>query len=350
MKINKTIILWNIVGCVLFLAIPVFLFPHPPEEKDFIFSRPTQRDFIGNVIMLGFFYLNYFLLIPKLYFEKKYLIYFICILVGFLIITIVPSTLTGHNLFNKEISFDTPTVKRVTELPKPQGFTFIEEIRHHIFLFVSVILFSVLLRVRDRLLKTEQAKYVSELTSLRDQINPHFLFNTLNGLYALAVRDKSTPTATGILKLSAMMRYVVTEAGNNLVPVEREIAYINDYIELQKMRLDKRINLSYKVAGSVENQVIAPLILMPFIENAFKHGVNPDEDSSINILIEIVENEIKLTVENNKVHVALSPHEKSGKGIENTKSRLTLLYPSRHFLILNEDEQHFRVQLNIQLP
>jgi sensor histidine kinase YesM len=99
----------------------------------------------------------------------------------------------------------------------------------------------------------------------------------------------------------------------------------------------------------MKKQEIAPLTLMPFIENAFKHGVNPDDDSNINILIEINEKEIKLIVENNKVKVALAPYEKSGKGVENTKSRLNLLYPSRHFLILSEDEKTFRVQLTIQL-
>lgn len=225
----------------------------------------------------------------------------------------------------------------------------VQEIKHHIYLFAAVVLFSVLLKVRIRLLETEQAKHKAEVVSLKDQINPHFLFNTLNGLYALAVRDKSTATATGILKLSGLMRYVVTETGNGFVSMEKEIAYINDYIELQKLRLDKRIQLSYKVFGSIENQQIAPLMLIPFIENAFKHGVNPDEDSNINIMFEVTTSEIKLVVENNKVRVALSPHEKSGKGIENTKSRLKLLYPSRHFLILSEDEKHFRVQLTIQL-
>lgn len=198
-------------------------------------------------------------------------------------------------------------------------------------------------------MRTEEAKHKAELIALKGQINPHFLFNTLNGLYGLAVRDKSTSTATGILKLSGMMRYVVSETGNGFVSLEKELSYINDYIELQKLRLDKRIRLSYKVTGMINKQQLAPLTLMPFIENAFKHGVNPDDDSNINILIELDEREIRLTVENNKVKVALAPHEKSGKGIENTKSRLNLLYPSRHFLIIDEDEKTFRVQLTIQL-
>jgi len=349
MAVSRKILVWHIVGCVVFLTLPVFLFPHPPEEKDFIFSRPTQRDFIGNVIMLGIFYLNYFLLIPKLFQRRKYAIYVLCIVIGFLIIAIVPSLLTGHRLFYKEISMDMPTVTDVHRLPKPEGFTFVEEIRHHIFLYVAIILFSILLKIRDRLLDIEQARHQAEVVALKDQINPHFLFNVLNCLYGLAVRDKSASTATGILKLSGMMRYVVTETGNGMVSLEKEISYINDFIELQKLRLDKRIQLSYRVVGDAGARKIAPLTLMPFIENAFKHGVNPDEDSHINILIEVYGRELKLVVENNKVNVDLAPYERSGKGIENTKSRLALLYPLRHFLIVNEDDKHFRVQLTIQL-
>jgi len=300
--------------------------------------------------MLVFFYLNYYFLIPEIYFKKKYIIYGFCVAVCFLMISFLPSVFTGRlPIPPNEVAIAAPPPATEWVPIKPPGSYFIDEIRHHIFLFAAVVLFSVLLRIRGRLLHTEQARYNAELTSLKDQINPHFLFNTLNGIYALAVRDKSSATATSILKLSGLMRYVVTETGNGFVSLEKEITYINDYIELQKMRLDKRVQLSYGVTGSIADQKIAPLTLIPFIENAFKHGVNPDEDSSINILIEIKKDQLKLTVENNKVKVVLNAFEKSGKGIQNTKSRLQLLYPSKYFLILNEDENHFRMQLTIHL-
>ena len=334
---------WHIGGCIIFLILPIFLFPHPPEEKDFIFSRPTQRDFIGNALMLLIFYLNFFVFIPQFYFKKKYIIYSLFITAGFFIITLLPSFATGRNpfVYNPPTGDSTP--------PVPHGSSFVEEVRHHIFLYAVVILFSILLRVRGRLYNTEMARNHAELLSLKAQINPHFLFNTMNNIYAMAVREKAAATASSILKLSGMMRYVVTETSNGYVSLEKEVSYINDYIDLQKMRLDKRVQLSYRVTGTLTNQSLAPLLLIPFIENAFKHGVNPDEESSINIQIGIEEQSLKLTVENNKVKVALDPHMKSGHGIENTKSRLQLLYPSRHFLILSEDEEHFRVQLTIHL-
>lgn len=340
---TRKYIWWHIIGCIIFLVLPLFLFPHPPEEKDFIFSRPTQRDFIGNAIMLLIFYLNFFVLIPQFYFKKKYIIYTGLVVLGFCIITLLPSFATGRNPF----IYNPPVGQAVP--PVPQGSSFIEEIRHHIFLYAVVILFSILLRVRSRLYHTEMARNHAELLSLKAQINPHFLFNTMNNIYAMAVREKSAATASSILKLSGMMRYIVTETGNGRVSLEKEISYINDYIDLQKMRLDKRVQLSYKVTGTLTDQTIAPLLLIPFIENAFKHGVNPDEESSINIQIEIEEQSLKLTVENNKVKIALDPHMKSGHGIENTKSRLQLLYPSQHFLILNDDEKYFRVQLTLHL-
>ncbi len=352
MKFIKKIIIWHFVGCALFLALPALLSPHPPEEIDFLISRATIRDFLANGFMLAFFYANYYLLIPAFYFKRKYAVYAVSILIFFLVICLFPSVLTGRNPFDSAPLLAKPPIISTSSNwipPFPQGSTFVQEIKHHIFLFAAVVFFSILLRIRGRLLQAEHAKHHAEIVALKDQINPHFLFNTLNGLYALAVRDKSTTTASGILKLSALMRYVVTETGNGFVSLEKELSYLNDYIELQKLRLDKRVQLSYRVTGAFEEQKIAPLTLMPFIENAFKHGVNPDEESSINILIDVSRQELKLVVENNKVHVALGAHEKSGKGIQNTKSRLNLLYPSRHFLILDESEKHFRVQLTIQM-
>lgn len=352
MKSVKKIIIWHILGSVTFLALPAVLSPHPPEEVEFITSRATIRDFLANGFILIFFYANYYALIPFLYFKRRYIVYILSILIFFLAICILPSLLSGRNPFESAPLLGRPPLSNMDAQwtpPLPAGSTLVQEIKHHVYLYAATVFFSIALRMRLRLLQTEEAKHYAEIVALKDQINPHFLFNTLNGLYALAVRDRSTTTATGILKLSGLMRYVVTETGNGFVALEKEISYINDFIELQKLRLDKRVQLSYQVIGSFGDEKIAPLTLMPFIENAFKHGVNPDEDSSINILIEVKKQEIMLVVENNKVHVVLGKHEKSGKGIQNTKSRLNLLYPSRHFLILDEDDKHFRVQLTIRL-
>jgi Histidine kinase len=350
MEKKNRILIAHIIGSLLFLAMPIALSPHAPERNQFFSSSMMLKEFITNCLMLGFFYLNYYLLIPRLFFRKNYPVYALCIVAAFLFICTIPLTFKETrpdrfpprevpDRFNNDLG---PPIG-------PRGPDFLRENMYNLHLFSIVVLFSILLKVRLRLSQSEQAHYQAEVVSLKEQMNPHFLFNTLNGIYALAVRDKSNTTASAILKLSGLMRYVVTETSQVHVDLEKEISYINDYIELQKLRLDKRVQLAFEVVGSTEGKRIAPLILVPFIENAFKYGVNPDEDSSIKIRIEIVYGELTLHVVNNKVKVSMSPFEKSGKGIENTKLRLKLLYPSQYFLDISEDEKIFRVHLIIQL-
>ena len=311
------------------------------------------KDFATNCLMLVFFYVNYYVLIPRLFFQRKYPIYALFIIVCFIAICTIPLPLkakrTDRFMPPRESPNRFDNSNGLRPPPKPRGPDFLRENMYNLHMFSIVVLFSILLKVRLRLSQTEQAHHQAELVSLKEQINPHFLFNTLNGIYALAIRDKSSTTASAILKLSGLMRYVVTETSQEFVDLEKEISYINDYIELQKLRLDKRVQLSYEVVGNSYSKRIAPLLLVPFIENAFKYGVNPDEQSNINIRIEIMDSELKMMVENNKVKVSLSPFEQSGKGIENTKLRLRLLYPSKHSLNLSEGEKQFRVQLTIQL-
>lgn len=341
---------WHLLGCLLFLALPVVLSPRPPEEAGYLNSPATIRDFLAHGFMLSFFYANYYFLIPKLYFTRRYVLYCACIIIFFLIICIAPSWMLGYAPWSSAMqAVHTPYVPNAQQQKMvPTTMAFVHQIKHHIYLFVTVVLFSVLLKVRGRLLATEQASHDAEILSLKNQINPHFLFNTLNGLYAMAVRDKSSATATGILKLSGLMRYVVTETGHGPVLLEKEIAYINDYIELQRMRLAVQSGLSYTVNGIIDQQKIEPLMLVPFIENAFKHGVNPDRETVINIQIDITAKALRLSVENYKTQMKLSSYAKSGVGLENTKLRLQLLYPSKHFLLIDEDDTHFRVQLTLQ--
>ncbi|HRD40256.1 MAG TPA: sensor histidine kinase, partial [Bacteroidia bacterium] len=186
-----------------------------------------------------------------------------------------------------------------------------------------------------------------ELSYLKAQINPHFLFNTLNSIYSLAIQ-KSDETANAVVKLSGMMRYVLTESQNEFVSLQKELDYINNYIELQKTRLDSTIKLHYTITGTTTGKAIAPLILIPFIENAFKYGVNAEENSEITIEISVNEAAINLFVKNNKVSIRPDPENRSGLGIENTKSRLLLLYPGKHYLNIDDNSASFSVSLSIK--
>jgi hypothetical protein len=341
---------WQILGGAAFLIIPLLVAPRPPDMP--FFSLPTMRDFLASCFMLIIFYLNFYILIPFLYFRNRHILYALTVIAGLVVISLVPSLLTGYVPWDLPKHPEIGLFKDHESEPVPlmrSDASFLVQVAHNIFLYSAVILFSLLLRVQVKLLKTELLKHNAELGTLKNQINPHFLFNTLNNIYAFAIREKAPNTSSSILKLSGMMRYVVTETSKEFVALDKEISYTNDYIELQKMRLTKTLHLSYNVTGFIGNQTIAPLILMPFIENAFKHGVNPDEESYIGINISVSENVLTMNVDNQKVKVAPELHAKSGVGIANTKARLELLYPKKYCLSINEDSSHYRVQLTIEL-
>ena len=216
------------------------------------------------------------------------------------------------------------------------------------FLLGSVsTLLSVSLLTASRLHQVESDQLRAELLQLKAQIQPHFLFNTLNSIYALSIRnDERTPET--IVKLSEFMRYIIRDAHRDKVPLVTEINYIANYIDLQKARLRDAVEVDYQLEGDGSRLQIAPLLLFSFIENAFKYGVNPEEDSLIAIHLAIHDNELRLYVANNKVEVNL--FEKStGVGLQNTRERLRLLYPTAHQLTIDDTLTHFRVTLQLTL-
>jgi sensor histidine kinase YesM len=221
-------------------------------------------------------------------------------------------------------------------------------VSHQVFLFLAVFFFSLILKISYRWRQSEKEKLNAELSYLKAQINPHFLFNTLNSIYSLAI-EKSDQTPTAIVKLSGMMRYVISDAGHHHVPLSREIEYIRNYIELQMIRFGNAVPLSFQVNGSAAREQIAPLILISFVENAFKHGVNAAEDSDIRITIDVTPHQLHFTAFNNKVTVQEMPEDKGGLGIENTKQRLQLLYPGRHTLEITDHKDYFSVSLLLKL-
>lgn len=349
-------VLVHLIICASFLILPYAFDPGGLSFPLFDFNQPIQRSiFLSYILMLGLFYVNYYLLIPRLYLQRKVVLYAFSIIVLCLIVVNTPSTvmrLSGHKPIRPE---DAPFRgdQPMDRMPNPQG----NRERPHgippytngIFICTIGVFVTLSLRIHNRWKENEEKKLSAELSSLKLQINPHFLFNTLNSLYAFALKEKSPTTASSILKLSSIMRYVVTESPQDFVSLEKEISYINDYIDLQKMRLDKRVDLRYEVVGDLRGHQIAPLTLIPFIENAFKYGVNPDEASKIGIAIAVEKNTLIMIVENNKVTVADDPMMKSGKGIQNTKARLDYLYQGRYVLAIEDLSETFQVKLTLQL-
>lgn len=334
------------------MGLTVLLLPHPPEEKDYLFSRPTQRDLLSNILMMGFFYLNYYFLIPRLYFNRKYFFYSICILAGFAMVVFLPAFLTGYFSWNgppgsavhPDLPPSSPEMVPVTPMRN-----FLNHISHIIFLFMVLVLFSLLLRVRSRLLMTQKDRLDAELSSLKAQINPHFLFNALNSIYSLAVK-KEDKTADAVINLADLMRYIIKDASKNRVPLQLELDYIGNYVDLQLARIGDTARVEFTIVGEPGESQIAPLILITFVENAFKYGINPDEDSEVRIGIAVGSNRLELEVFNKKVCTVNSNKDSStGVGLDNTRERIRLLYPRRHELDIQDAPDHFLVSLKIDL-
>ncbi|HVM89050.1 MAG TPA: sensor histidine kinase [Puia sp.] len=210
------------------------------------------------------------------------------------------------------------------------------------------IFFSFLIRTRENLDEIKAEKLKAEIASLKSQINPHFLFNTLNTIYTLSL--KNDPRASeAIVQLSGIMRYAITDANDAMILLQKEIEYITNYVELQKARLGNTANVLFQCEGNANGKRIAPLILITYIENAFKHGANPDmEGCLIKIVLQIKEIGILLQVFNSKAK-RVTPADLTAIGMSNTKHRLDHIYPDKYKLEIDEDEKKYLINLSIQL-
>lgn len=193
-------------------------------------------------------------------------------------------------------------------------------------------------------------KVSSELSLLKSQINPHFLFNSLNTVYGLALEEQSPKSAEGIQKLSDMMRFMLQENTAERIPLDREIKYINDYIDFQKLRISEQENINLEIDLAVNCQgEIAPMLLIPMIENAFKHGISLDKPSWITMKLECNQGEVYLNIKNSMHQKVGGNSEESGIGLENVRQRLKILYPEKHLFQLIENEEQFEANIKINL-
>lgn len=196
---------------------------------------------------------------------------------------------------------------------------------------------------REKALKNE--KIATELAFLKSQINPHFLFNTLNDIYSLSYRQ-SPDAPDSLLKLSALLRYMLKESDEEWVLLEKEIEYLRNLIELHKIGQKGDAHIDFEVLGEAVNHKIAPLILINFVENAFKHGVSDDLKHPIKILIKVETAQLKFSVRNLKNND--QKDNTSGIGLINVKRRLSLIYPNKYQLSILEDEKFFTINLQIE--
>lgn len=199
-----------------------------------------------------------------------------------------------------------------------------------------------------RIAQAEADKASAELSFLKAQINPHFLFNTLNNIYSLILTG-SANAADSVMKLSNIMRYVTDDVTHDFVPLQSEIDCINDYIELQRLRIGKNSPIEFTVSGDPKRKVIAPLVLMTFVENVFKYGISKREHSPIFIKIEVSDISISFFCENLVfINKGETENPSTGIGIKNTVQRLKHLYPDKYILDIVNDGKEYKVNLTLQ--
>lgn len=348
-KISVQIII-HIAAWACFLMLPIFFYPRP-RDASLVPEQTFSLFFVlSNAGYIAFYYLNANVLIPKLLLPKKTVIY-VSIILGLLIF---------FGTFPRLYQYFFGDIQRFTTAIRPTARA--RNLRPPILypgsitIFLLVFIFSTGIKVISQWLQTERKnkeiqneKLQTELSFLKAQINPHFLFNTLNNIYSLAA-DRSENTAAAVMKLSSIMRYVLNEAKNDFVPLEKEIEFTNHYIELQKIRITDKTPVEFIVTGDISGKEVSPLLFLPFIENAFKYGVSTRIISPIQIDLDIHDDFIALRVKNDKhQNSALKSANNTGIGINNTRRRLDLIYPNRYSLDTCNSETNFSVNLKIQL-
>jgi len=389
---NKNIY-YHIILILLLLLIPVLSSPELDSSLRLLGSSFFQRDFSRYVFLIVFFYLNLAVLLPKLYDKRKLLLYWVCVFVSYVWICTLPFfVFPNHHggdprfdFFQNEMSGDKNDHPRFEDCP-PRHFediskeerTYFEKehpaslpkIRPHgkgfpppkmmggedsfsrkyvsgLLPFLFSFLSSFFLYQSIKKKEIERAKAKADLLNLRYQLQPHFLFNTLNSIYSLILM-KSDDASEGILKLSNVMRYIVEESENDFVLLSKELFYIKDYIALQLIRTDSSLDFSYEESGNTEGVKIVPMILLNFIENAFKYGYNAEESSKISINVNLDGEKLNFKVFNNIVNYSAAD-ESTKVGMKNTTERLDKLYAGKYSLNIDENKKSYFVELNLDL-
>lgn len=241
---------------------------------------------------------------------------------------------------------------------EPLLYTFINPIAifKNAFILLSILGLAASLQFFTHTLKQEKVihllkeeKLESELSFLRSQINPHFLFNIFNNLYSLASRNGQNDLAKGLAGMAGLMRYLTYESNVPAVSLDKEVELLQSFIELQRLRIgdSEEVLINFKTEGKFSKYYIAPVLLLPLVENAFKHSISPGHPTIIDIVLQTENDNLHFEVRNKKTTTANS--DKNGIGLQNLKKRLELIYPQQHQFVIQEDLNFFKVYLRINL-
>ena len=341
---NKWItVMLHVAAWVLLFSLPYLLRPSysanetappPPENPTIIFMIAR----INDLLLIIFFYFNAIVLIPALMYRKKYALYTIS-LVGSFALLLLLKWIIKMNL-----------------APPDPHFNFQKLLFFNIFIFLFILACSSAYRtIRDKIISDNLAKekenefLKTELSLLRSQVSPHFMFNVLNNMVALA-RKQSDQLEPSLIKLSSLMRYMLYDVGEEKVSLEKETEYLQSYIDLQQQRFGKKVAINVHMTPGDRPYEIEPMLLIPFVENAFKHGTGMIENSRIDIHLKGEKDTLFFTVSNKYDPQSIEVKDKaSGIGLVNVQRRLELLYHDHHDLQITRDKNVFVVSLKINL-
>jgi sensor histidine kinase YesM len=338
-KISSHLLFWF---CSIIFAISAFYVAS--DHQLILNSNLVLRALIPNIGFALAVYLNLFLLIPKFLKNKNYIFYTFWLIIllaisAFLIQIIFVYSLKAKSL---EDQFRTMFSSHFFTAAFYVGIT-------SLFKFVKDWL--QLQEMTLKITQIEREKLEAELTTLKSQLNPHFLFNSLNNIYSLSLIN-SPQTPEIILKLSDLMRHVLYESRENFIPIKNELNFLANFIELQKIRLNNQIDIQYSIEGNIPESRVIPLIFEPFIDNAFKHGIrNPAPSPYIHIFIHFEPEILRFKIENNFDSTSPSKTSKSsGIGLKNIERRLEFLYaPGEYKYEIIRTDDTFTILLEVQL-
>lgn len=361
---NKITILLHLLAWVILIGIPLYIIKRWPFGKDFIWFY-----YINTLISGIIFYINYLVLVPSFFFKtRRYRYYFavVALIVIFYFVSDISNKLVYNTVTEKSrsIQVERRPDDRSKMVPPGPGFMRLRPPFRNMYLFnygfnsVFLIFFSLGLRVLERNSRieklqkeTEKERLKSELAFLKSQISPHFFFNTLNNIYSL-IGINAEDSKEAVLKLSKLMRYLLYDSEHGDTSLSSEINFMNNYIDLMKLRMSDKVKLSVDFPKKFDDFSIPPLLFVPFIENAFKHGISYRDKSFIEISIELTGQFLNFRCANNISKSEPNPEkqESSGIGLENAAKRLNLLFPARHDLKISRSENVFEVfvKINIQ--
>jgi len=314
------------------------LFMDSGEEGMLVMFRNTV---IHIFFLMVIVYFNYWYLIPNYLFKKKYITYIILALLTAAVVMPIELVSLYWNISDN-------LEAQLQLLQKQTG--------HFVFLFLTLLLSTVLKIIKEwiqqqRIQKDLENKNLqSELSFLKSQINPHFLFNTLNSIYALTLK-KSDKAPELVLRLSEMMRYMLYKSNEKQVPLEQEIKYIRNYLELEKMRYGNKAEITFSCQGDfLHSYKVAPLLFITFLENSFKHGLSKSiKHGFVNCQLKIEDGTIYFLLKNSKTKEHDERYFQGGIGLRNVRRRLELIYPNRYKLDVDDGEEVYTVNLQLEV-